>query len=226
MAKDPAFLFYYQDFAYGTRRMTFEEKGAYIELLCEQADSGHLLLSDIKRILNSHYHIWDSICSKFIKDGDGKYFNKVLDEHLDKRKKYTESRKNNLKGSHMDKHMGKHMENVNENRNVIKKEDKYYLDEFEKFNFKSKLYLQDWQDWIDYRIETKKKVSLRSAKMQLKFLSEQPNPAKCIDQSIKNQWQGLFEEKNNGTNKEQTPRGTIDFEKYARELATIKPPKS
>lgn len=33
-------------------------------------------------------------------------------------------------------------------------------------------------------------------------------------------------EKRNGTNTKDSPRGSIDFDKYARELATIKPPKS
>ena len=126
MTKDPAFLFYYQDFAYGTRRMTFEEKGAYIELLCEQADSGHLSLHNIKRILNSHFAIWDTICSKFIQDENGNYYNKVLDEHLSKRRKYTESRRNNLKSKdskqHMGVHMDEHMVNVNTNVNVNKEE--------------------------------------------------------------------------------------------------------
>ena len=58
-----------------------------------------------------------------------------------------------------------------------------------------------WIEWVEYRMDIKKKLTPRSAKMQLKFLSEQPNPVKCIEQSIQNQWQGLFEERNNGTNK-------------------------
>ena len=115
MAKDPAFLFYYQDFAYGTRKMSFEEKGCYIELLCEQADTGHLSLDDIKRALNSHFPIWNAICCKFSTDDKGLFYNKVLDDHIFKRQKYVKSRQNNLKGSHMDTHMVEHMENVNVN---------------------------------------------------------------------------------------------------------------
>lgn len=117
MAKDPAFLFYYQDFAYGTRKLTFEEKGAYIELLCEQADSGHLSINDIKRILKNSFHIWDAICEKFITDDKGCFYNEVLELHLLKRRNFTESRKNNLKGKHKATHMDTHMEDVNENTN-------------------------------------------------------------------------------------------------------------
>ena len=42
MAKDPAFLFYPNDYIGGTMGMTFEEKGAYIELLMLQFNRGHM----------------------------------------------------------------------------------------------------------------------------------------------------------------------------------------
>ena len=158
MAKDPAFLFYYQDFAYGTRKMTFAEKGAYIELLCEQADTGHLSMEDIKRILKNDFPIWGIICCKFITDENGNFYNKVLDEHITKRRKYTESRKKNLKGSHMDSHMNEHMENENENRNVnvINKEkvmessNEPTIDEVKKY-FKSMGYpVKDGENFYSY----------------------------------------------------------------------------
>lgn len=131
--KDPAFLFYYQDFAYGTRKMSFAEKGAYIELLCEQADTGHLdLEKDIKRILKNDFPIWDAICDKFTCDSNGLFFNEVLEEHINKRAKYTESRRNNLKKVHMPVHMEEHMQphmvNVNENVNkdvILLKDSKF-----------------------------------------------------------------------------------------------------
>jgi len=40
MAKDPAILFYYQDFIVGTTFMTNAETGAYIRTLCHLADKG------------------------------------------------------------------------------------------------------------------------------------------------------------------------------------------
>jgi hypothetical protein len=52
-----------------------------------------------------------------------------------------------------------------------------------------------WGEWIKYRSEKKKPVSERGARMQLKFLAAQPNPTACVEQSIRNEWQGLFEEK-------------------------------
>lgn len=57
-----------------------------------------------------------------------------------------------------------------------------------------------WSDWNQYRREIRKPLKPMSMKQQLKFLAEQPDPVACINQSITNQWQGLFEIKhlNNG----------------------------
>ena len=40
--KDPAVLFYFQDFLVGTEFMTDDEVGKYIRILCHQADKGAL----------------------------------------------------------------------------------------------------------------------------------------------------------------------------------------
>ena len=125
MAKDPAFLFYYQDFLVGTSFMTLEEVGAYIKLLCFQADKGELTEKEILKKIP--LVIWESICCKFEQGAKG-YFNRRLQEEVLKRRLYTESRRKNL---HMGKHMGTHMggamtphmenenEDVNENKDVI-----------------------------------------------------------------------------------------------------------
>jgi len=55
-----------------------------------------------------------------------------------------------------------------------------------------------WKEWIAYRQEIKRKVSVIAARKQLAFLLEQPNPIAVIEQSIRNQWQGLFELKTGG----------------------------
>ena len=123
MGKDPAFLFYYQDFLVGTSFMTLEETGAYIKLLCFQAAKGHLSEEAILKKIPAP--IWQSICCNFKKDNNG-FFNDRLEQEIQKRRLFTESRRKNL---HMDKHMVKHMDRVltphmeNENKDVIK--DKY-----------------------------------------------------------------------------------------------------
>jgi len=112
MQKDPAFLFYYRDFAHGTRRMSFEEKGAYIELLCEQADTGHIALPDIKKIMQNRIELWEAIQGKFKKDENDCYYNEVLEGYMTKRKKYCESRRANIKkryeATHVDTHEATH----------------------------------------------------------------------------------------------------------------------
>lgn len=128
MAKDPAFLFYPNDYIGGTMGMTFEEKGAYIELLMLQFNRGHM---DGHMIGQCVGQLWNRIQSKFIQDEQGLWYNQRLDIEKAKRKAFSESRRNNIKGNnqHMKGHMTTHMENVNED--VI--EDKNINIDFEWF---------------------------------------------------------------------------------------------
>jgi uncharacterized protein YdaU (DUF1376 family) len=123
MAKDPAFLFYPADWNGGTIGMTFEEKGAYIELLMMQFNRGHMTSHMVGQVVGQ---LWGQIQDKFIQDEDGLWYNVRLEEEKNKRKAFTVSRKNNLLGtnkhtnnfSHMGSHMGTHMVNVNVNEDI------------------------------------------------------------------------------------------------------------
>lgn len=134
MAKDPAFLFYPNDYLGGTLGLTFEEKGAYIELLMMQFNRGHMTKDMICHMLGQRVDIiWSKIAEKFKIDENGCYYNVRLEEEQLKRAKFTESRRNNVKGTnqHTKKdeikpkktpkkesgHMTKHMED--ENVNII-----------------------------------------------------------------------------------------------------------
>jgi len=125
MAKDPAFLFYPGDYVSGTMGMTFEEKGAYMDLLMLQFNRGHMNTHMIQHTVG---HLWEQVKCKFIQDDLGLWYNVRLDIEKDKRKTFTESRRNNMKPkdkpsydapyeTHMQHHMDSHMENVNENIN-------------------------------------------------------------------------------------------------------------
>ena len=117
MSKDPAFLFYSSDFLTGTALMTDEQIGKYIKLLCYQHQMGHLSERDMLKICKTYD---EDIFSKFEKDEDGLFFNARLSQEVEKRKAYSESRRqnrtkkdmNNISNSYV-----KHMEN--ENINVI-----------------------------------------------------------------------------------------------------------
>ena len=128
MAKDPAFLFYPGDWVGGTMGMTFEEKGAYIELLMLQFNRGHMSKHMMGQTVGQ---LLDKILDKFKEDENGLWYNERLELEKDKRKNYTQSRFNNKNGTnqHSKKrgHMSSHMENENENK-------KYTIIKGEKFS--------------------------------------------------------------------------------------------
>jgi uncharacterized protein YdaU (DUF1376 family) len=120
MAKDPAFLFYPNDWLGGTLGMTLEQKGAYMELLMLQFNRGHMTKDMIGQVLGQEFgQIFGQIKDKFQVDEEGKYFNARLEEEQIKRKSFVASRKNNKLGKNQytkkEGHMTSHMENENEN---------------------------------------------------------------------------------------------------------------
>jgi uncharacterized protein YdaU (DUF1376 family) len=122
MAKDPAFLFYSSDFLNGVADLTMEERGQFITLLCLQHQKGTLTDKTIRLSLGS---VSVDVLSKFLKDKDGNFFNERLNEEIEKRIQFTESRRNNgSKGGRPKNNtkplgLAKHnlMEDVNENEN-------------------------------------------------------------------------------------------------------------
>ncbi len=92
MTKDPAVLFYTSDFLSETVLMSDEEIGQYIKLLCIQHQKGVLTEKDIKKVCTS-----DDVLKKFVRKPNGTYANTRLDEEIERRKAYSESRRNNRK---------------------------------------------------------------------------------------------------------------------------------
>jgi uncharacterized protein YdaU (DUF1376 family) len=130
MAKDPAFLFYPNDWLGGTLGMTFEEKGAYMDLLMMQFNRGHMTGHMVGHVVGQ---LWDKLKLKFVQDEQGLYYNKRMEEELNKRQAYIQSRFNNKVGKNQYHnsdtnsttikrgHMLGHMEDedVNENKDLI-----------------------------------------------------------------------------------------------------------
>lgn len=119
MAKDPAFLFYTQDFSTGTQFFSDEQVGKYLRLLMAQHQHGHLSEKQVIHICKSYDN---DIMLKFKKDSDGKFFNLRLETESEKRKNFCDSRKSNKEGKKKEKNLknirksyDKHMENENEN---------------------------------------------------------------------------------------------------------------
>lgn len=81
MAKDPAIMFYAQDFLVGTVFMTNEQVGIYIRLLCYQHQHGGII---DKESFNSLCGCNTLVKGKFIETDDG-FFNKRLADEMMKR---------------------------------------------------------------------------------------------------------------------------------------------
>lgn len=125
--KDPAFLFYSNDFSVGTQFFTDEQVGQYMRLLLAQHQHGHLTEKQVIFICKSYDF---DIMLKFKKDAEGNFYNERLEQEILKRKKYSESRGNNKKGKNkqtdnvfkgkiISKSYDNHMENENKNENSI-----------------------------------------------------------------------------------------------------------
>ena len=95
MAKDPAFLFYPNDYLGGTMGMTFEAKGAYMDILIAQFNFGHLSEKKIQSILRGcSEDVWNTdLKDKFKVDMEGLYYNPRLDIEKNKRHNFVESRR-------------------------------------------------------------------------------------------------------------------------------------
>lgn len=135
----PSVLFYAADYLVGVIGMTWEEQGRYMYLLCLQQQKGHI---DIDAVMPD---CPPSVRDKFVQDDDGLFYNKRMQDEMEKRYKYVESRRRNLSKSvdksvdksktsshmethmndhmtthmtdHMDAHMRAHMDNDNDNDN-------------------------------------------------------------------------------------------------------------
>jgi len=92
MGKNPAVLFYTSDFMSGVMDLDMEERGQYITLLCAQHQKGHLSAKTIRLLIGS---VSVSVISKFDLDEDGLYFNRRMDEEINKRLTFIDSRVNN-----------------------------------------------------------------------------------------------------------------------------------
>jgi hypothetical protein len=118
--KDPAFLFYPNDWLGGTMRFTRLQKGAYIDLLMAQFNGGHMTGQDIAQLLGQDYNIiWDdNFKSKFKIDDNGLFYNGRLEIEQIKRKKFVDSRYNNLEGTNQHSHKEGQTTSLMENENV------------------------------------------------------------------------------------------------------------
>lgn len=240
--KDPAFLFYSNDFLSGTMLMTDEEIGQYIKLLCLQHQKGHLKEKDMLNICKTYN---EDIFSKFKKDEKGNYYNERLEEEIERRKKYSESRRNNRKKKDLqeekektyekdmlnicnsyEKHMETETENITitENKNKKdkrgmgkegKKKNKTFEDVFAENNFSEDLE-NAIKDFMDMRKTIKKPMTVKALELLLRNLDRLTNldaeKIEILNQSIEHGWQTVYPLKNAFTK-----GGIYDFQQIYEE---------
>lgn len=85
MSKDPAFLFYSQDFLTGVADLTFEERGQYITMLCIQHQKGYI---SSKWLSINLPNASSDVLNKFEKNENGDYYSERLSVEMDKRQGY------------------------------------------------------------------------------------------------------------------------------------------
>lgn len=95
MAKDPAFLFFPNDWTGGTGLLTRHLKGCYIDLLIAQFNHGHLSLENIRTVLGTDFSSWNTLQKKFAQDATGNFFNERLETEMTKRAEFTKKQREN-----------------------------------------------------------------------------------------------------------------------------------
>lgn len=162
MAKDPAFLFYPGDWLQGTMGMTFEEQGAYLQLLIYQFNKGKFTQAQAKQVLSiCSASVFQNVLQKFATDGTF-FWKQRLNDEMERRQKFTESRRNNAKSKKTIPKTGKayaqHMETetINETENeilieyenwtneIIEGKDQFFEQMFMKESIPSGPHIQHW----------------------------------------------------------------------------------
>jgi len=99
-------------------------------------------------------------------------------------------------------------------KKTLKKEDSYFFGLIP-LDLNINGFKETWTNWITYRKEIKKKITVSTAKAQLKKLQDYKeqgmNPEEIINQSIEKGWQGFFPLKQNGESYQQQQRGTLNL---------------
>jgi hypothetical protein len=99
MAKaDFCFNFYDGDATRDMAHMNRLERGAYIDVIIQQRQRGHLSIEDIKKFISKDFEtVWASLEWVLKKDGEGKFFIEWLENSEVKTKKHSTKQSGNVK---------------------------------------------------------------------------------------------------------------------------------
>ena len=189
MSKDPAFLFYPNDWLGGTMGMNFDSQGAYLTLLILQFNKGEFNEQQAMNTVGKER--WIELKGKFETDGLLFWNIRLKIEH-EKRKKFSQHQRDNVNKRYQKDTKPPTkllpLENEDENRNENKSLIEIKIEEF--YNF---------------RKELKKPILDSSKESFIKKLTKLSNgndqvAIEILDESISNGWQGIFPLKNNTQN--------------------------
>lgn len=188
MSKDPAFLFYSQDFIVGVQTMNHEDRGKYITILAQMHQQGRMNEETIRFLVGN---VSDMLRNKFQVDDKGYWYNERLEEEIEKRKNFVDSRRLNGKKGGRPKAIGKPLgkplgkpktnltEDVNENEIVNKL-----------------TYKKEFLQYIEY-LENEHNRSIGSMQIEqtLRLLDSwyhsDDHKKQCITSNIANNWKTL-----------------------------------
>lgn len=213
MAKDPAFLFYPNDWLGGTIGMNFDLQGAYLTLLILQFNKGEFSEQQALNVVGEKR--WIELKEKFETDGSLFWNIRLRDEHA-KRKRFSEHQRENVKKRYQTTYQNSTkpptnnlpLENEDENKNENKSLIEIKIEEF--YNF---------------RKELKKPILDSSKESFLKKLNKLSNgnnevAIEILDESISNGWQGIFPLKNNA-NQNGTKQGQTNYHSNKADVAQL-----
>lgn len=238
MSKDPAFLFYSQDFYTGVATLNWEERGKFISILCLMHQKGRLSEETIRFLVGS---ISDNLKCKFSIDEKGLWYNKRLEEETVKRNKFTESRRinglsggrpknkkpktkptTNLKDTHTVGRMEDENEDVIDNENNNKKEHDFSKPDIDGdeivFPIDTPAVRDLWVGWKRYRWAAHSaRYGMMGEQADLKRLERMDfkQIESTVLTAIASNWKNLYPEKN-GTRSHNNGKGNSAKENQSR----------
>jgi len=189
MTKDPAFLFYYQDFLVGTNHMTTEQVGMYILCLCHQANKGNIRRTHLERICNNNHEDIYVIGEKFVQDNEHLdcLFNIRLRNEQAKRKELADKRRKSLEDWRAKQKTGKtarQYNNSNESENENESERYPHVDSQDRPHMSEHVntHKMDFKEPIIYLNKKTGKSFDPKAKANVQFVKARYNEGRTIEQ--------------------------------------------
>jgi uncharacterized protein YdaU (DUF1376 family) len=230
MSKDPAFLFYPNDYLGGTMGFSVDQHGLYILALIFQFNNGRFTEIQINGILNNRFN---EIKHKFKTDGN-LYWNNRLDTEKEKRQLYVKSRRESidkrwhkndkpLSGNKLDTiHTYQpnpiRMGNENEDENEDENRDEVKVKNIFEIAFDS---------FVEMRTKIRKPLTENGKTLIIKKLTNMSpdisTQIKILEQSTMNSWQGIFQLKdNNQQSQKQFGRQDVSTQELLEQMERLK----